>query len=233
MSTAIMSKAWPLKMPPTPKSVLISLSDNANDGGHCWPSLDTIAVRTCFSKRAVIDAIKWLELNGYISADRSNGRHTTYKLAYNDWQTIAAEMSKTGANDAPVQDAHPCSSRKNNDEPVHLPPKPVREVHSNRNEPSLKATVIEAQAPAIQKTRPSKKAPSDFKPTKEMLDWAKKEAPTINAHAETEKFIDHTFATARTDWVGTWRNWIRNAQKFAGGSAAQKPVVDTWAGRDI
>ncbi|MBO9766490.1 MULTISPECIES: helix-turn-helix domain-containing protein [Xanthomonas] len=80
MSTLIMSQCWPMQMPPTPKAVLISLADNANDQGHCWPSIPTIAERTCFSERAVQSAIRWLEGNGVLTTDRSNGRHTRYWL---------------------------------------------------------------------------------------------------------------------------------------------------------
>lgn len=211
-----MSKAWPLKMPPTPKSVLISLSDNANDAGYCWPSLETIAERTCFSKRAVIEAIKWLELNGYLTADRSNGRHTSYQLAHKTWHLITPEVLKTGASDAPVQEIHRCISLQNYAKPVHLAPKPVQEVHSNRQEPSLKAkaTVIEAQAPAKQKLRPSKTPPPDYKPSAVLLTWAKEKTPNIDPMAETEKFLDYTFSRAMTGWDGAWRNWMRNAQKF-------------------
>ena len=239
MSTAIMSKAWPLKMPPTSKSVLISLSDNANDAGYCWPSLDTIAERTCFSKRAVIDAVKWLESNGYLTADRSNGRHTSYQLAHHTWHLIAPEMLKSGASAAPVQEAHQCIYRKNNDEPVQMPHKPVREMHSNRQEPSLKskATVIEAQAPAKPKVRPSKTPPADYKPSTALLNWAKEKTPNIDCLAETEKFLDYTFSRAMTGWDGAWRNWMRNAQKFYeernARTTAKPVVVDTWAGRDI
>lgn len=75
-----MGQCWPLQMPPTPKAVLISLADNANDQGNCWPSIATIAERTCFSERAVQGAIKWLEQASVLSADRSNGRHTRYWL---------------------------------------------------------------------------------------------------------------------------------------------------------
>lgn len=217
MSTAIMSKAWPLKMPPTAKAVLISLSDNANDSGYCWPSLDTISVRTCFSKRTVIDAIKWLELHSYLTANRSNGRHTTYQLEHKTWHLIVNNTLRTGASVAPVQDMHQCISLQKCYEPVQLSPKPVRELHSNRQEPSLvsKATVIEAQAPSDhKKIRPSKKAPADFKPDQGLLTWAKQKAPDIDALDETEKFLDHTYATPRTDWVGAWRNWMRNAQKY-------------------
>lgn len=129
-----MAACWPLKMQPTAKSVLISLADNANDQGYCWPSIATICVRTCFSKRAVIDAIAWLETNGALVADRSNGRHTTYvvtpsKYAEPVQETHQCEKS-TGAFAAsePVQETH---------QPVHLPHQPVQETHTNRQEPSL------------------------------------------------------------------------------------------------
>jgi Helix-turn-helix domain len=56
-----MALCWPLKLPLVAKSVLVSLADNANDDGFCWPSIDTISERTCASRRAVIEAIKALE----------------------------------------------------------------------------------------------------------------------------------------------------------------------------
>ncbi|MCL2872405.1 MAG: helix-turn-helix domain-containing protein [Betaproteobacteria bacterium] len=80
MSTRIMAACWPLQMPPTVKSVLVSLADNANDHGYCFPSIAYICERTCYAKDAVIEAIKWLEGSGIVTADRGNGRHTTYIL---------------------------------------------------------------------------------------------------------------------------------------------------------
>lgn len=40
------------------KWVLISLADNANDQGYCWPSIETIAQRTMLTERSVQRAIK-------------------------------------------------------------------------------------------------------------------------------------------------------------------------------
>lgn len=128
MSTMIMTQCWPLRMPPSPKAVLISLADNANDQGHCWPSLETISERTCLSRRAVIDAIKWLESAGALIADRSNGRHTTYQLTPakfvpSNEGSKRTENRRTSADAAP----HPCKCRT---QPVQMP-------HTNRQEPSL------------------------------------------------------------------------------------------------
>ena len=164
MSTSIMALCWPLKMPPTPKAVLISLADNANDQGFCWPSIATICERTCFSKRAVIDAIAWLEGSGILVADRTNGRHTTYVVKPSEYREPVQQAhqctSSTGASDAsePVQQAH---------QPVHLPHQPVRQTHTNHQEPPLtvKKSNRQKDAPAIQVDLP------DWLPASCWKDW--------------------------------------------------------------
>lgn len=109
MSTIVMAGCWPLQMPPTPKAVLISLADQANDQGVCWPAISTICERTCFGKTAVIDAIKWLEEHGLIAADRSNGRHTSYQVIPNGKAPglFPPHQSgrRTGAAGGPVREA--------------------------------------------------------------------------------------------------------------------------------
>lgn len=61
--------------------------------------------------------------------------------------------------------------------------------------------------------RPAKKCPDDFLVTQALQTWAAKECPNADVQAETAKFRDHTFSTARTDWAGTWRNWLRKSQE--------------------
>jgi len=125
-----MSACWPLQIPPTPKAVLISLADNANDHGVCWPSISTICARTCFGKTAVIEAIQWLESAGFLVADRENGRHTKYQIIpagrdlFSPQPVREANRSakRTGSADGPDLSA----SRK----------KPVRQADTNRQEPS-------------------------------------------------------------------------------------------------
>ena len=132
MSTTIMAACWPLQMPPTPKAVLISLADNANDHGECWPSIPKIAERTCFSERAVHAAIRWLEEAGVVAADRSNGRHTRYVVtpdAYQPPQEVHPRSSRTPAAPAvkPPQEVQ---------EPPQLPQSPPQQLRSNRKEPT-------------------------------------------------------------------------------------------------
>jgi biotin operon repressor len=131
MSTIVMSACWPLALPPTAKAVLISLADNANDHGSCWPSIPTIAERTCLSERAVHAAIKTLEAHGVVTANRSNGRHTSYTVAPQNHRTSCATASP-----APPQltSKPPQMASK----PPQLPQSPPQQLRSNHQE--LKAT---------------------------------------------------------------------------------------------
>ena len=116
MSIDIMNLCWPIQVPPTAKAVLISLADHAGDEGRCWPSLETLAVRTCTSRRAIVDAIKQLEACGVVLADRANGRHTTYIVRPENFRsverlvsarTVARLQAGTSADAALVQDPQP------------------------------------------------------------------------------------------------------------------------------
>lgn len=84
-----------------------------------------------------------------------------------------------------------------------------REEKSNSKEP--KGSYIRA----------SKKCPDSFVVTDELSEWAKTDCPLINVASETAAFKDYTFSSAKTDWIGTWRNWMRKANTFA--SEKQKP----------
>jgi hypothetical protein len=80
VSTRIMSECWPLEMSPAQKSVLISLADNANDEGVCWPSIASIAKRTCLSERAVRNAVRQLEEMGYLVSHGRSGSSNYYTV---------------------------------------------------------------------------------------------------------------------------------------------------------
>ncbi|SFY31277.1 Helix-turn-helix domain-containing protein, partial [Azotobacter vinelandii] len=76
-----MSVCWPLQdMTPAQKAVLISLADNANDEGVCWPSIARIAERTCLSERAVRNALRWLEEVQLLTSHQRQGRSTWYTV---------------------------------------------------------------------------------------------------------------------------------------------------------
>lgn len=59
--------------------------------------------------------------------------------------------------------------------------------------------------------------PDDFTVTEDMVDWARRETPNVGAKA-TDEFVDYWRAApgqkgVKLDWVATWRNWMRKAQR--------------------
>ncbi|HFX2691479.1 TPA: helix-turn-helix domain-containing protein [Pseudomonas aeruginosa] len=117
MSTIIMSACWPLQgLTPAQKAVLISLADNANDEGVCWPSVAKIAERTCLSERAVQQAIKVLNECKALSIEARQGRSTMFTV--------------TPAAFAPPQKVHPrrkCTPAANAPTPADAAPRTVIE----------------------------------------------------------------------------------------------------------
>ncbi|MFF6481231.1 helix-turn-helix domain-containing protein [Pseudomonas aeruginosa] len=132
MSTIIMSACWPLQgMSPAQKAVLISLADQANDQGVCWPAVDSIAMRCCLSKRAVQQAIKWLRGAGIVSVEERQGRSTMYSVtpaAYAPPQEMHPRRKCTPAGTAPTPaDAAPRTVIEPSGEPSEEPsPLPTR-----------------------------------------------------------------------------------------------------------
>lgn len=119
MSTIIMSACWPLQgLTPAQKAVLISLADNANDEGVCWPSVAKIAERTCLSERAVQQAIKVLNECKALSIEARQGRSTMFTV--------------TPAAFAPPQKVHPrrkCTPAANAPTPADAAPPPPQDLH--------------------------------------------------------------------------------------------------------
>jgi uncharacterized protein YdaU (DUF1376 family) len=75
--------------------------------------------------------------------------------------------------------------------------------------------------------RATRKPPADFAVTDDLRDWAAQKARGVDLQVETEKFRDHTFKTAISDWPGAWRNWIRRCATPAPGRT-QQPAEPAW-----
>ena len=108
MSTIVMAACWPLQnMSPAQKAVLISLADQANDDGVCWPSVSTIAGRTCLSERAVQDALAWLQTTGAVFREYRANTSTSYTIRPGRYDAAKAPAPRaragksTGADGAP------------------------------------------------------------------------------------------------------------------------------------
>ncbi len=80
--------------------------------------------------------------------------------------------------------------------------------------------------------RGSRKCPASFTVTDELKSWAAENCPGVNLDAETAKLRDHTFGAARTDWPGTWRNWMRKSFESPGRPRARPPAPVSFEGID-
>lgn len=78
--------------------------------------------------------------------------------------------------------------------------------------------VDDGSKPAKPKSKRKTALPDDFPITAEMIVWANERAPAAQLSLETEKFLNHFRAKGETraDWLASWRNWMLNAQTYAG-----------------
>lgn len=105
-----MSACWPLQMPPCQKAVLVSLADNANDQGVCWPSVASVSERVCLSDRSVQRSIAWLIAEGYLKVSDRPGRSTVYQILFPKKSVLAAPVSGPTpdcVSPPPPTDSHP------------------------------------------------------------------------------------------------------------------------------
>lgn len=80
MSFALVNAALAQPLPPARRAVLLALSDMANAAGVCWPSIASIARRTCMSARSVFTHLAELVRAGLIQRRQRIGRSNLFTL---------------------------------------------------------------------------------------------------------------------------------------------------------
>lgn len=199
-----MGLCWPVQLGPSQKAVLMSLADQANDQGSCWPSLPGIVERTCFGRTAVIEAIKVLEEMGYLSIDKVFGRTNRYTLNIGRLRQQEIEQpvrqpdqsaSRTGAPAAPL--------------PVRQPDQPVREPDPNRKEPSKR----------------KKKEPKPTVPVADLIEAGFDERTAV-------EFIEHKNDLKAPLTERAWADHLRESAKagWTPMQAAEKVMAKSWKG---
>lgn len=138
MSTTLISACWPLQMSPAQKAVLVSLADQANDDGVCWPAVGSISKRTCLSERAVQNAIRWLVEAGGLSLRERTGRSTVYTVTP---ASFAPQQDVRPADNAPTPASGAKTPAANAQDPAPDAPiiitEPSIEPIKNRKEPGV------------------------------------------------------------------------------------------------
>ena len=113
---------------PPEKAVLVSIADYYNDEKGCaWPSQDTLAVDTSYSRATINRACKSLKQKGYISWHKdiqSNGQfpNNTYKLHRVTERRVAENDEADSQTTMSHSDTSPCDMKlhKPSDKPLEL-----------------------------------------------------------------------------------------------------------------
>jgi len=212
-----MSAVWALDLPHSDKFVLLALADNANDEGHCWPSIRTIEQKTSLSNRAVRYAVKRLEECGHLVTKNRNGHSLSYTI------TPRQEMPGTPARDAARQ-LVPRQLVPQTPAPRAATPA----THAGTPAPVADITIKNHQEPS---SEPSPRAltracriPEDFELTPQRKAIA--EGEHIDASRTFATFVDYWRAVSgekarKHDWDATWRNWCR--RQSDGKTQANRP----------
>lgn len=80
MSVRVMTLVWAIDLPDSEKIVLLALADCANDEGHCWPSMRTLAKKCSKTDRTVQAAIKALVDSGHLTRREVPGKGCNYTV---------------------------------------------------------------------------------------------------------------------------------------------------------
>lgn len=132
MSIRIMTAVWdtPTQLNPTARLVLLSLADQANDDGWCWPSLASTGRRCGVSEDTVRRWITVLAMTGLVERHPREGRSTMYRVTPGGAATPSADATpgvtatptpSVGAT-PPLAPVLPEPSRNPQEEPSPTPP---------------------------------------------------------------------------------------------------------------
>lgn len=179
MSNAIVNRIRSADLPPTEKFILWIISDIANDAGFTadYAPIPRLQKESGFSRQTVISAIKRLEDQNIIKADRSNGRLTAYSV--NPEYNISAAKPVNlldGYNSYTGQTVMQTSlTDKGNQSNWHM--QPVKEVDSIHHIPLIP---LIPQTPDVEKTEKQDKPKKakvdplaiDLPPTIDKKTWA-------------------------------------------------------------
>jgi hypothetical protein len=189
--------------------VLLALADEFADfpaGTNARPGVAALAEICGCGERAVRYALeRGCALRLIDQTDRANpkaGRAATYRLLPRPVSTGTTMPLETDFN------RHETDFNRHMDDistGTHVPP-------TNKDDQSITPKERGARAKGTY-------LPDDWSPTPEVVAQMRDEQPHINQELELEKFRDHWRSTTRNamkrDWTAAYRNWIRNAAKWA------------------
>ena len=152
-----------------------------------------------------------------VEAELANAGSRRAKAAEKATKAAAARWSKAKVDAPSIPQAMHKECPSPSPSPIEEEPSSLRSDGGAPvvDEPAL--TAVEARkpsrksVPAKPRPRAERVCPPGFVVTQDLLDWARSECPGVDIDRETGKMRDHEFKTARSNWPGVWRNWIREA----------------------
>lgn len=195
---------------PSAFTLYIVLKKHANRKSECWPEYGTLAEEVGCCRQRVADALKVLVEVGLLSVSK-RGHHNLYVVHPSEevevkqvWKSDASENQtslKTRRDKSENQTSTSLKTRLvpcNKDGTIPIEPDPLNQTH--------------VVGGAVRATR----LPSDWCLPDDWRAIALEMRPTMDVDEEAAKFADYWCAkgrdAAKTDWLRTWRNWVRNAR---------------------
>jgi hypothetical protein len=161
------------------------------------PSVQLLCARTGMHRTAVMRAIQGLELSGMLTVVREDGRRSVYHFNLSSGATGRCEQPVAVSDITSRSERHPPVAQSD--------PKQTIKADKKLERPRKRATQL----------------PEDWEPPEVKPELTAGRDVAL----ELERFRDHWKATAqpKADWDATWRNWLRNASKFAPRSVQAAP----------
>lgn len=179
------------------KIILLGIANHTGEHG-AWPSVETL------SKYANVDV---RSVHRYLSALEDSG-----ELVIHSHGGVMAGRGKTNLYEIVLGCPPDCDGTFNH-----------RQNNNMTNFANNMTNLVEQHDNVVIQTIKNRKEPNtlrgtrldenNFVVTEEMREWANTRFPDVNVDIATESFIDYWTSKAtgatKTDWVKTWRNWIR------------------------
>lgn len=166
---------------------------------NCWPSVQTISAKTGQCERTVQSCLRDLLRRGIITSKPRPGTSTVFTF--------------TPANSAPPQELPPADFATHprngcTPPPQILPSTPANSAPRTLKNPQLKPK--EAVGTRFALTAP----PDEWRQAALIL------FPAVNVDQAFAKFSDYWISQPgqkgrKSDWIATWRNWVRNDRERA------------------